>query len=92
MSNGDYDGDRYWVCWESSLVEEFHNAHPPVVRPPSRLGICIDTARLSALLIEGGTEEFLRKNFAFQMEDRILGLCANLQESFAYFAQSIGSE
>ena len=92
MSNGDYDGDRYWVCWDENLVSEFQNAPPPVVRPPDCLGISTDTPRLSNPILEGGVEKFLRTNFAFQMEDRILGRCAYLQESFAYWTQSIGSE
>ena len=92
MSNGDYDGDRFWVCWDESLVSGFHNAPPPTVRPAECLGISCDTPRFSALTIEGGVAEFLKTNFAFQMEDGVLGLCAYLQENFAYSTQSIRSK
>lgn len=91
MSNGDYDGDRYWVCWGPSLVQGFKNAPPPTIKPPGELGIEVDSETLSESLRVGGVHYFLNKNFEFHIQNNVLGRCANHQESYSYLTNTICS-
>ncbi|KAI9780700.1 MAG: hypothetical protein M1816_002778 [Peltula sp. TS41687] len=91
MSNGDYDGDRYWIRWEPSLVDGFRNTPPPAMRSPEELGIEVDSETLSKSLHTGGVNNFLRKNLEFQLQSNVLGKCANYQESYSYSTNTISS-
>ncbi|KAF9636467.1 hypothetical protein BFW01_g7363 [Lasiodiplodia theobromae] len=81
LSNGDYDGDRYWICWEPLLVRDFKNAPPPDTVKPELLGIHVESEPVSGV---GGADGLLRKSFDLRISENMLGLCSNYQERYAY--------
>ncbi|KAF2137691.1 uncharacterized protein K452DRAFT_361680 [Aplosporella prunicola CBS 121167] len=71
LSNGDYDGDRYWICWEPLLVEDFQNAPPPVPVDLGSLGIYIDSRLFSDVrnvesFLEGASDFQILEKYAYK--------------------------
>lgn len=88
LSNGDYDGDRYWICWEPLLVRDFQNAPPPDTIKPELLGIHVESEPVSEV---GGIDGLLRKSFELRISQKTLGLCSNYQERYAYETNDLGT-
>lgn len=87
LQGGDYDGDRFWVCWEESLIKDFHNAPAPYRSPsPSQYGIKQDKTTCAEL---GGFTEFRRRSMSFQLQRSFLGVCANHFDRVVSFTGSL---
>jgi hypothetical protein len=95
LQGGDYDGDMFWVCWETTLVEPFMNAPAPVQSPdPAQYGIKTRTERLKDIMDTGnpeGVDSFLRKAFEFRSNPSLLGLVTTFGEKQAYSENCIHS-
>lgn len=92
IQNGEYDGDGFWVCWESSLVGPFKNILPLVNLPSLEgLDVKVDSTTLREILSDPikGTEEFLRSSFHFRCGEIRLGQCSRLYERMAYWKNSL---
>ncbi|KAF2277211.1 uncharacterized protein EI97DRAFT_375602 [Westerdykella ornata] len=104
LQGGDYDGDRFWVCWEEDLVRPFKNAPAPTqALDHTRYGIQQDTTKLreimppdDAFLTGGGNspwvDEFLRKACEFRLRRDMLGKVTKYHEKRAYQENRIYSE
>ncbi|KAF1829490.1 hypothetical protein BDW02DRAFT_146045 [Decorospora gaudefroyi] len=95
LQGGDYDGDRFWVCWESQLVNPFKNAPAPVQSPdPTQYGIKKETEKLKDIMDTNNPNEvdnFLRKAFEFGKNASLLGLVTIFAEKQAYSENRIFS-
>ncbi|PKS10356.1 hypothetical protein jhhlp_002107 [Lomentospora prolificans] len=99
LSGGDYDGDKAWICWDPTIVDNFQNA--PVPSQP-------DLEELGYLNIDRGTFEetlarfdnqmnlaishFIYQSFAFSMQGDLLGQCTNYKERLCYKNNTIGDD
>lgn len=88
LQGGDYDGDLFWLCWDSRVVDPFYNAPAPVQSlNPLSYGIKVDKRRLSEVMNPddlGSADNFLREAFRFRSNPSLLGLVTVLLEKKAY--------
>ncbi|KAI1212373.1 RNA dependent RNA polymerase-domain-containing protein [Annulohypoxylon truncatum] len=94
LSGGDYDGDIAWVCWEPTIVNNFHNAEMPDVPDLFQQGI-VRKENVSYLELVGTsdiTTEFLARAFRFNMQHNLLGMCTNYKERFCYSQNSVRND
>jgi hypothetical protein len=88
LQGGDYDGDKFWVCWDPNLVEPFLNAPAPVQDlNPLSYGIKVDKRRLSEVMSPDDPDSvngLLREAFKFRSNPSMLGLVTTLLERLAY--------
>jgi hypothetical protein len=72
LSGGDYDGDKFWVCWEPLLVKSFKNVPAPQQLPdPTTLGIEVDKRQLGDVVQDPQSEEQLREFVRIGTESRM---------------------
>ncbi|KAH8648331.1 RNA dependent RNA polymerase-domain-containing protein [Tricladium varicosporioides] len=98
LSGGDYDGDRAWICWEPSIVQNFKSAEPP--KQPDLVGegyIHQDKTTYAELVSElpnsrARISHFLKKSFAFNMQQSMLGICTGWKEKVCYTDGSVDTE
>ena len=94
LSGGDYDGDLAWVCWEPSIVDNFETADVPEQPKLVEEGyITKDDTKYADLIKgqEGPVSFFLKKAFAFNMQQSMLGICTSHKEDVCYFTRTISS-
>jgi hypothetical protein len=95
LQGGDYDGDLFWLCWESKLVEPFKNAPAPVNSPDvAKYGIKTDKRKLSEIMDVnslGEVDILLEKAFAFRERSSPLGIVTNYLEDQVYIQKNIYS-
>jgi hypothetical protein len=95
LQGGDYDGDKFWLCWEGRLVEPFRNAPAPVESPiPEEYGIRQDKRRLIDVMDPCnvlGVDEFLRESFSFRDSESMLGKATAYFDKQAYVENRICS-
>ncbi|KAE9365653.1 hypothetical protein N431DRAFT_563500 [Stipitochalara longipes BDJ] len=93
LSGGDYDGDRAWICWEPTLVNNFgDNAGVPECENLVDLGYIHKDRRTYGLLVKGRTDPtsfFLKKSFAFGMQENLLGKCTEHKDAVCYTQDSV---
>ncbi|KAL7626367.1 hypothetical protein AAE478_003139 [Parahypoxylon ruwenzoriense] len=91
LSGGDYDGDIAWVCWEPTIVNNFHNAEMPLVPDLFKQGVVRKESQSYSDLLESQdiTSEFLTTAFRFNMQQNLLGVCTNYKEKFCYARNSV---
>lgn len=94
LSGGDYDGDIAWVCWEPTIVNNFHNAEMPVVPDLFQQGVLHRESQTYLDLVDlvgtdDITSEFLTRAFRFNMQQNLLGMCTNYKERFCYARNSV---
>ncbi|KAI1771292.1 RNA dependent RNA polymerase-domain-containing protein [Hypoxylon cercidicola] len=94
LSGGDYDGDIAWVCWEPTIVNNFHNAEMPTVPDLFQQGVLHKESQTYLDLVGTSdiTSEFLARSFRFNMQQNLLGMCTNYKEMFCYARNSVGDE
>jgi hypothetical protein len=96
LQGGDYDGDMFWICWESTLVEPFKNAPAPVLSPdPKQYGIYKGTDKLKDVMDTNNPDDvdgFLRRAFEFRNNPSLLGLVTTFAEKQAYSENCIYSD
>jgi hypothetical protein len=87
LQGGDYDGDKFWLCWEPALVNPFRNAPPPINIHHAKYGIAKDERRLCDVMKTRnvfGVTRFLRLALAFRSLPDMLGVVSNYHEKLAY--------
>ncbi|KAJ4987122.1 RNA-directed RNA polymerase [Stagonosporopsis vannaccii] len=88
LQGGDYDGDKFWLCWEDKLVRPFLNAPAPVSNPdPSDYGIKQDKRKISDVMDPhnlGNLDEFRRESFQFRNSGSVLGIATLYREQQSY--------
>lgn len=90
LQGGDYDGDRFWMCWDSNVVQSFRNAPPPIVSPiPGNYGIDVKGTSSGEIWQQSGFAAFLMRNFDFQWQDQFLGIVTNYHEQLTYATKSL---
>lgn len=95
LSGGDYDGDIAWVCWEPSLVTNFHNADFPDVPDLIKQGhIEKDTTTYRDLLLESEDviATFLERSLHSNLQENLLGVCTSYREKFCYAFNNVESQ
>ena len=96
LQGGDYDGDKFWVCWEPKLVQPFLNAPAPVnPLDPEQYGIETRTERLRDIMNTRQLKEvdnFLRAAFEFRNNPSLLGIVTVFAEKQAYTENRIHSQ
>jgi hypothetical protein len=95
LSGGDYDGDRAWICFEPAIVNEFVNADMPDCPDLVRLGyIQKDTTTYADISTEHADPVpiFLQHSFDFNLQVKLLGICANFKESLCYTNNNVSNE
>ncbi|RAR14531.1 rna-directed rna polymerase 2 [Stemphylium lycopersici] len=96
LQGGDYDGDLFWICWESALVQPFSNAPAPVQpTEPSQYHIETRTEKVRDLVDPANPENvdnFLRRAFEFRSNPSLLGLVTTFTDKQAYHENCIYSE
>ena len=97
LSGGDYDGDKFWCCWEPSLVGPFMNAPAPQKLPePQSLGIEVDNRKLSEIVPDPNSEEqvhnFVRIGIRNRLTPNLLGTVTKTLARFTHEDNSISSE
>ncbi|KAG8529683.1 uncharacterized protein KY384_005164 [Bacidia gigantensis] len=93
LSGGDYDGDKCWICWDSRLVEPFHNAEVPAPTPLEVFGIEKDSKSVADFLDnrQQFTTNFITHGFEFNLQPSLLGTCSNYHQSLCYQRKCINS-
>jgi len=92
LSGGDYDGDRAWVCWEPSIVNNFKNADVPPCPDLVKLGYIQKDSRTYADLVEGcqtPSSTFLKSALEFTMRKDMLGECTKFKEMVCVEQKSV---
>ncbi|CAO2652575.1 Nn.00g008580.m01.CDS01 [Neocucurbitaria sp. VM-36] len=88
LQGGDYDGDIFWLCWESKLVEPFSNAPAPVRSPdPTPYGIDVNRQTVKDIMNPMDLKEvdkLLQKAFEFRLRPSFLGRVTVFLEKQAY--------
>jgi hypothetical protein len=83
LSGGDYDGDIAWVCWEESIVDNFVTADVPKMPDLVKEGLLRKDSTTYEELVRGypnPDSQFLKKSFAFNMQQSLLGICTNWKD------------
>jgi len=95
LQGGDYDGDRFWLCWEQSLVEPFKNAPAPLHSPkPADYGIKVEKRKVREIINVHNLNTvgfWLEESFKFRNNPGLLGIVTNFLESQAYLQNTIHS-
>ncbi|KAF2148322.1 hypothetical protein K461DRAFT_324684 [Myriangium duriaei CBS 260.36] len=94
LQGGDYDGDKFWVCWDDRLVAPFKNAPiPPNIYSMEHYGIEKNTETVGELLgltKDTAMEQPLRLDLMVKravesaFEDDMLGRVTNAHRRLAY--------
>jgi hypothetical protein len=94
LQGGDYDGDTFWLCWDSRLTSDFRNAPAPLGQ--SRLeyyGIKKDTRNLRDILgSDHNVDTWLSESFKFKLQEDLLGKVTKTHGKLAYKENSISSK
>jgi hypothetical protein len=94
LSGGDYDGDRAWVCWEPTIVDNFQNHEVPRLQDLADLGYIHKDSRTYAQVVEGSNDKsssFLKQAFIFNMQKDLLGECTNHKDAVCWTQKSVGT-
>ncbi|KAF4618382.1 hypothetical protein G7Y89_g14922 [Cudoniella acicularis] len=96
LSGGDYDGDLAWICWEPTIVDNFDTADVPEMPNLVEEGhLKQDTTKYEDLVKEHPEDPvtpFLKKAFAFNMQDSMLGICTSHKEKVCYKSGQLDSK
>ncbi|KAI0147187.1 hypothetical protein GGR57DRAFT_262590 [Xylariaceae sp. FL1272] len=100
LSGGDYDGDKAWVCWEPTIVNNFINADVPdtpdlfandllTKMKDTYHDLAVSCERTVRSAPKEVTTEFLDKAFRFNMQQNLLGTCTIYKEKLCYSRKSV---
>lgn len=89
LSGGDFDGDRAWVCWEPTIVNNFESAAVPECPNLIEEGFIRKDSTKYGELVAGlsepaATSLFLKKSFDFNMRQNMLGICTTWKDRMCY--------
>jgi hypothetical protein len=95
LQGGDYDGDKFWICWERELVQPFKNAPAPTMSPnPSDYHIGKYEKKLEAVIVPHelrSVKGFLKDAMDFRVAPDLLGKVTNYLERQSYAENRIYS-
>ncbi len=95
LQGGDYDGDIFWLCWESRLVTPFKNAPAPIEDPiPENYNISVNRQKVRDIMDTGNLQQvdfLLAKAFEFRSHPSLLGKVTVFLEKQAYKENQISS-
>ena len=96
LSGGDYDGDKFWICWDEDLVAPFTNAPAPWEPVAyAELGILKDSETLGDIIGEQCRTEdvkrWIQKCTAGRLEQSQLGQVTLLHAIVTYHDGDIAS-
>jgi hypothetical protein len=95
LQGGDYDGDKFWLCWEPDLVHPFQNAPAPLTALlPQQYGIRKDTRTLREVMTHrelSTVDNLLKEVLDFRMAPNLLGVVTNFLEKQAYKENRLSS-
>ncbi|KAK3302761.1 RNA dependent RNA polymerase-domain-containing protein [Chaetomium strumarium] len=103
LSGGDYDGDKAWVCWDPSIVENFVNTDvPPAPDAVLDLYLGKDKTTFGDLVHHTGQTghqgrhaavyDMVNKSFQFAMQRDFLGICTNYKERLCYHRNNVNDD
>ncbi|KAF2874093.1 RNA dependent RNA polymerase-domain-containing protein [Massariosphaeria phaeospora] len=96
LQGGDYDGDTFWLCWESVLVEPFQNAPAPLrALDPLKYGIKKDKRTLRQVMDSSElstVDDLLREVLQFRTQPSLLGIVTNFLDKQSYKENQIYSD
>ncbi|KAF2203470.1 hypothetical protein GQ43DRAFT_498971 [Delitschia confertaspora ATCC 74209] len=95
LQGGDYDGDRFWLCWEQDLVDGFKNAPAPLHPPnPADYGIQVEKRKVRQIMNVKDLDTvccWLNESFKFRNNPGLLGIVTNHLENQSYMEDAIYS-
>jgi RNA dependent RNA polymerase len=94
LSGGDYDGDRAWICWEPSIVNNFESANVPECENLVKMGYIHKDSRTYGQLIHGQVNAsafFLENAFAFSVQPALLGRCTEHKDAVCWTQKSVST-
>lgn len=91
LQGGDYDGDTFWLCWDSRLTSPFRNAPAPTSTADLKtFSIAVDERKLKDVLgVHQDVDAWLSQAFDFRLQEDMLGQVTNLHKRLAYRDNSI---
>lgn len=94
LQGGDYDGDTFWLCWDTRLTTDFRNAPAPLREPTlDYYGIKKDTRKLREVLgSDNNVDTWLSECFEFKLQEDLLGKVTKMHGKLAYKENSISSK
>ena len=98
LSGGDYDGDRAWICWDQTLVNQFQSAPPPPDFDFVKEGyISRHNVRFKDLVgncknLSEACGQFRSLGMSFNMEPSLLGRCTKYKEKLCYHKDAVNSK
>lgn len=94
LQGGDYDGDTFWLCWDTRLTAGFKNAPAPHNEPRlDYYGIKKDTRKLKEVLgSDSNVDTLLLECFKLKLQEDLLGKVTKLHGKLAYKENSISSK
>ena len=87
LSGGDYDGDRAFVLWEPSIVDNFVSVEIPTLPDLVEEGYLRKESTTYEELTKCQSKPistFLKKAFAFTMQPGLLGICTSHKNAVCY--------
>lgn len=94
LQGGDYDGDTFWLCWDTRLTTDFRNAPAPLNEPTlDYYGIKKDTRKSKEVLgSDNNVDTWLSECFEFKLQEDLLGKVTKMHGKLAYKENSISSK
>ncbi|KAG9962902.1 hypothetical protein KCU61_g4116, partial [Aureobasidium melanogenum] len=94
LQGGDYDGDTFWLCWDSRLTTDFRNAPAPLDEPKlDYYGIKKDIRKLKEVLgNDNNVDTWLSECLEFKLQEDLLGKVTKMHGKLAYKENSISSK
>lgn len=94
LQGGDYDGDTFWLCWNTLLTRDFLNAPLTRNRPEAkRYGISEDTRTVGELMgPQKSIDTFLHSSLKFRGQVQMLGTATKFFERLAYAKRNLHDE
>jgi len=97
LSGGDYDGDKPWICWDRSIVDNFKNNRSFQAFQAVNAEKYIEPADPEKRYLRDlhhdfrspqFYKQFFRRGFASAIQEELLGLCTNALSRYTYFEGS----
>lgn len=83
LQGGDYDGDRYWICWQDLLVRDFRNAPAPT---PNTFAKVLDIKVSDDKL----TEKTIMNKLGIKVNETTLGTAVRMSSMAGISDDSVG--
>lgn len=99
LSGGDYDGDRAWICWDPSIVNNFSNAGPSPKYDFLSDGFLRKQRQTFNDIKASCSQDTVRAcnkfqllGMSFSMQPSLLGICTKYKEKLCYHQGRVDSK